>query len=162
MIRTRTPATITLIAVLGGGAIAGQVIAQTSQPAAVKREALAATSEVKAAKGRSLGLSRVIVPAGAELALHRHQGTQVAYVQSGVLTYHVESGSVRVLDGSPDEDPTVVRKIDSGETGKIRAGEWIVEQPTDVHSAANKGKKRVKIYLSTLLRTGAPPSTPVD
>jgi quercetin dioxygenase-like cupin family protein len=117
---------------------------------------------VKGAPGRSLGLSRVIVPVGAELALHRHQGTQVAYVQSGVLTYHVKSGSVRVLDGSPDENPTVIRKIDSGETGKIRAGQWIVEQRADIHRAANRGNRKVKIYLATLLRTGAPPSTPVD
>jgi hypothetical protein len=35
-----------------------------------------------------------------------------------------------------------------------------VEQPSDHHHAANHGKDRVVIYLATLLRHGAPPSTP--
>ena len=44
--------------------------------------------------------------------------------------------------------------------GTLRAGNWIVEQPTTQHSAANRGNKKVVIYLSNLLKTGAPASTP--
>jgi quercetin dioxygenase-like cupin family protein len=96
---------------------------------------------------------------GATIALHHHEGTQVAYIQSGVLTYTVKSGSVTVMSG-PADSPTVVRKINGGQTGKIRAGQWIVEQPSTIHQAANNGSAKIVIYLSTLLRTGAPPSTP--
>jgi hypothetical protein len=71
----------------------------------------------------------------------------------------VKSGSVTVMSG-PADDPTVVRKISGGRTAKIRAGQWIVEQPTTIHQAANHGSTKIVIYLSTLLRTGAPPSTP--
>jgi quercetin dioxygenase-like cupin family protein len=54
----------------------------------------------------------------------------------------------------------VVRKISAGETGQIRAGQWIVEQPSTIHRAANKGKAKIVIYLATLLKKRAPPSTP--
>jgi quercetin dioxygenase-like cupin family protein len=89
---------------------------------------------VKGAAGRRLRLSRVTIPVGGKIALHHHQGTQVAYIQAGVLT--------------------------GGETGRINAGEWIVEQPSTIHQAANKGKAKIVIYLATLLKAGAPPSTP--
>ena len=99
------------------------------------------------------------IPVGGKIALHHHQGTQVAYIQSGVLTYTVKSGGVTVMTG-PADHPTVVRKINGGQTGRINAGEWIVEQPSTIHQAANKGKTKIVIYLATLLRAGAPPSTP--
>ena len=46
--------------------------------------------------------------------------------------------------------------------GIAQGGEWIVEQPSDIHEAANKGSQPVVLYLATLLKTGAPPSTPVS
>ncbi|HWN73561.1 MAG TPA: hypothetical protein VNN15_07140, partial [Solirubrobacterales bacterium] len=54
-----------------------------------------------------------------------------------------------------------VRKIAAGQTGRLSAGQWIVEQPSDIHEAANRGSKPVVIYLATLLQTDAPPATPV-
>jgi quercetin dioxygenase-like cupin family protein len=54
-----------------------------------------------------------------------------------------------------------VRTISAGQTGQIRPGQWIVEQPSDIHQAANNGADPVVIYLATLLKTGAPPATPV-
>lgn len=106
-------------------------------------------------------LSKVVIAPGARLALHRHRGTQVARIVRGVLNYTVQQGSVVVREGNSEEDPTFVRKIKAGQTGRIRAGQWLVEQPSDVHRAANRGSKPVVIFLATLLETGAPPSTPV-
>jgi quercetin dioxygenase-like cupin family protein len=48
----------------------------------------------------------------------------------------------------------------AGRTGRVAAGQWIVEQPSTIHRAANHGKSKIVIYLATLLRTDAPPSTP--
>jgi quercetin dioxygenase-like cupin family protein len=110
---------------------------------------------------RTLVLSRVTVPPGAELALNHHLGSQVAHIQSGVLTYTVRSGSVVVRTGEADQDPKKVRTIAAGQTARLRAGQWIVEQPSDIHEAANRGGAPVTIYLATLLKTGAPPATPV-
>jgi quercetin dioxygenase-like cupin family protein len=158
MRRLRLSLTLSAIGLLATGVLVGHVIAQSGGSSAV-RTPLAQSTKVKGAKGRTLGLSRVMIPVGGEIALHHHEGTQVAYIQKGVLTYTVKSGSVTVMSG-PGDSPTVVRRIAGGQTGRIEAGQWIVEQPSTIHQAANKGKSPIVIYLSTLLRTGAPPSTP--
>ena|SRR6478672_193847 len=158
MRRIRLTVVLAAIGLLATGVLVGHVIAQSGGSSAV-RTPLAQSTEVKGAKGRTLGLSRVTIPVGGEIALHHHEGTQVAYIQKGVLTYTVKSGSVTVMSG-PGDSPTVVRRITGGQTGRIDAGQWIVEQPSTIHQAANKGKSPIVIYLSTLLRTGAPPSTP--
>lgn len=134
--------------------------ASTKAPTAV-RSALAQTSNVQGAPGRTMVLSRVVVEPGAKLATHHHLGTQISRIQSGVLTYTVRRGSAVVRKGESDQNPTVVRKISAGQTARISAGEWLVEQPSDIHEAANRGSSPVVIYLATLLQQGAPPATPV-
>lgn len=106
-------------------------------------------------------LSRVTVKPGARLALHHHLGTQISRVVAGTLTYTVEGGSAVVREGEADQNPTVVRTIKAGQTARIRPGQWLVEQPSDIHRAANRGSVPVVIYLATLLETGAPPATPI-
>jgi quercetin dioxygenase-like cupin family protein len=54
----------------------------------------------------------------------------------------------------------VIKKINAGHTRRIHPGQWIVEQPWVQHRAANHGKEKIVIFLSTLLKHGAPPSTP--
>ena len=143
------------------GAAAGWALANAGKaPPTAKRFALAQAKNVRGAPDRTLGLSRVIIPPGGKIALHHHEGTQAAYIASGVLSYHVHTGHVRVRTGLADQHPTIVRTISAGQTGTIKPGQWIVEQPNDHHSAANHGNKRIVIYLSTLLRHGAPPATP--
>jgi quercetin dioxygenase-like cupin family protein len=159
MRRLRLSLALAAIGLLAAGAIVSHVIAQAGGGSTVKRTALAQSTKVRGAAGRTLGLSRVTIPVHGKIALHHHEGTQVAYIQSGVLTYTVKSGGVTVYSG-PADNSTVVRKISSGQTGKISAGDWIVEQPSTIHRAANKGKAKIVIYLATLLKKGAPPSTP--
>jgi hypothetical protein len=38
-------------------------------------------------------------------------------------------------------------------------GQWLAEQLSDIHEAANRGSAPVVICLATLLESGAPPST---
>jgi quercetin dioxygenase-like cupin family protein len=127
----------------------------------VSRTALAASAQVQGASGRTMVLSKVVVRPGAELALHRHEGTQISRVTAGTLTYTVERGSATLHEGDAEADPRLLRRIGAGQTAKVKAGQWLVEPPSDVHRAANRGTTPVVIYLATLLRTGAPPSTPV-
>jgi quercetin dioxygenase-like cupin family protein len=147
-------------ALVAVGAVAGWAVAGVEDAPTAKRIPLAATKNVRGAEDRRLELSRVVIPAGVELARHHHEGTQIAFMDKGVLHYTVYKGSVTVKRGAPGEEPKVIRKIKAGETGKIRAGQWFVEQPSDHHGAANRGKEKVVVYLANLLRTGAPPSTP--
>ncbi len=127
----------------------------------VKRFALARSTHPRGAPGRSLALSRVVIKPGAKLALHHHQGTQISFTRNGTLSYHVQQGRVKVREAAYDDGAQVVREIKAGQTGKVRAGQWLIEQPTDFHRAANKGDERIVSYLATLLKTGAPPSAPV-
>jgi hypothetical protein len=80
---------------------------------------------------------------------------------AGTLTYTVRRGSAVVRKGESDQSPRTVRTIGAGETAPIRTGQWIVEQPSDIHEAANRGSAPVVLYISTLLKTGAPAATPV-
>jgi mannose-6-phosphate isomerase-like protein (cupin superfamily) len=134
--------------------------ASASTPAPVRKD-FAQTESVQGAPGRTMVLSKVTVPPGAKLALHHHLGTQISRVTAGTLTYTVRRGEAEVFEGE-GEAATPVRTITAGQTARITAGQWLVEQPSDIHQAANRGAGPVVIYLATLLKDGAAPSTPVD
>jgi quercetin dioxygenase-like cupin family protein len=157
----RLLAILALAGAFASGALLPAAFGQSTAAPTAIRNALAQTDHVQGAPNRNLVLSRVVVEPGAELALHHHLGTQVARIQSGVLTYTVRRGSVVVRRGESDQQPQTVRTIEAGQTGRIRAGQWIVEQPSDIHQATNLGSTPVVIYLATLLKAGAPPATPV-
>jgi quercetin dioxygenase-like cupin family protein len=164
MPRTRPAFLLSALALCVAGALGALLpgaFGQTQAAPGVIRNALAQTSQVQGAPQRTLVLSRVVVAPGAQLALHHHLGTQVAHIESGVLTYTVRRGQVVVRSDESDQRPTTVRSIKAGQTGRIGAGQWIVEQPSTIHQAANKGSTPVVIYLATLLQKGAPPATPV-
>ena len=150
-------ASVAIFAV-GGSAGAIAVSAITDDPPAPKYNSLARTVGPIGAPERALGLSRVVIQPGAKIPLHYHEGTQVSYIQTGTLTYTVRNGGVKVMTG-PGDDGTVVRRIKAGQTGKIKAGQWIVEQPTTIHRANNFGDGKIVIYLSNLLKKNAKPST---
>jgi quercetin dioxygenase-like cupin family protein len=113
------------------------------------------------AEGYELGLTKVAIPAGVTLGLHRHPGMQLARVIAGDLTLYVRRGAVPVYRGRADA-AIEVRRIRSGQTGVVHAGEWIVETRDDVHRGANKGKVKVRIVIASLFRIGAPAAIPVS
>jgi quercetin dioxygenase-like cupin family protein len=159
--RPRIFIALALVGAFAAGGVLPGAFAQTKVAPTAIRNALAQTAKVQGAPGRTLVLSRVEVEPGAKLALHHHLGTQVAHVEAGTLTYTIREGSVVVRKGESDQSPSTVRKIAAGQTGAIHSGQWIVEQPSDIHEAANNGGVPVVIYLATLLKTGAPAATPV-
>jgi len=135
--------------------------AMRQAPAQATRTALAQKVDPAGGPGRTLGLSRVTIPAQTRLGLHRHPGTQIAYIQKGTLTYTVMTGVVTVYHGVADQNPQVVRRVGAGQTGRVQAGEWVVEPPSAVHFGANRGDTPVRILLATLFKNGSPPSIPV-
>jgi len=145
---------VAFLAALGGAATVLAITPVGSQP--VVRTALAEARNPAGAPGKTLGLSRVTVDPGGSLPLHRHPGTQTAYIARGALTYTVVMGRVVVRRGNPETDARVVRTIRGGQTAVIRAGSWIVERPGTIHRAANRGGRQIVIWLATLFRTGAP------
>lgn len=79
----------------------------------------------------------------------------------GTLTYTVREGVVKVFRGAADDHPRLVRKVRAGQTGTVRAGEWVIERPHDVHFGANETDRPVVILLATLFKTGSPAAIPV-
>jgi quercetin dioxygenase-like cupin family protein len=161
LLRSRLLLLSALLGAFASGAVLPGALGQTKAEPTAVRNALAETSQVQGAPGRTIVLSKVTVEPGAELALHHHRGTQVARIQAGTLTYTVRRGSLVVRRGESDREPPTVRTVKAGQTARIQTGQWIVEQPSDIHEAANRGSAPVVIYLATLLKTGAPPATPV-
>ena len=159
--RLWSPLVLALIGAFVLGATLPGAFAQTEAAPTVVRNALAQSAKVQGAPGRTMVLSRVEVEPGAQLALHHHLGTQISHVEAGTLTYTVRQGSAVVRAGESDQGPRLVRTIKAGQTARIKAGQWLVEQPSDIHEAANNGSVPVVIYLATLLKSGAPPATPV-
>jgi quercetin dioxygenase-like cupin family protein len=157
--RTRRIGAIGLVAVAIPAAAAGGYAVAAGQPT---RSDLATAKNPVGGKGRTLGLTRVTIPAGAQLAAHTHPGTEIARIEQGTLTYTVErDGSVPVYRGDAGSARRL-RVIRPGQTARLRAGDWIVEQPGMVHHAANNTGGRVVILLSSLFPNGAPPSTPAS
>jgi quercetin dioxygenase-like cupin family protein len=159
--RPKLAIVLALIVAFALGAVLPGAFGETNAEPTAIRTALAESDHVEGAAGRTMVLSRVVIQPGAKLALHHHLGTQISRVTAGTLTYTVERGSAVVHEGESGVDERLVRKIGAGETARIRPGQWLIEQPSDIHRAANHGSTPVVIYLATLLEGGAAPSTPV-
>jgi quercetin dioxygenase-like cupin family protein len=158
MCRSATLAVAVLLPVVAVGAYAAGA---RQAPAQTTRTVLAQAVDPSGGRGRTLALSQVTIPAHTRLGLHRHPGTQIAYVQKGTLTYTVKTGVVKVYRGAADRNPRVVRRVAAGQTGTVHAGEWVIERPRAVHFGANEGERPILILLATLFRNGSPPSIPV-
>ncbi|MEN9506235.1 MAG: hypothetical protein RI958_2161 [Actinomycetota bacterium] len=124
----------------------------TAEP--IRRDELGQAAPANA-PGQQLYLQRVTIAPGAQLAQHFHQGTQVAYVESGTLTYNIVSGSVAVTDSSGATTTTTGPAVI-----EIAPGSWLVETDQVTHYGANAGDEPVVILLTALLVDGAPMATP--
>jgi quercetin dioxygenase-like cupin family protein len=158
-LRSRTM--FVLFTILAAGIVTGSyaTAALRATPKPAVRDPLASVSNPINGKGETLGLDKVTIPVGTVLALHHHPGSDIAYVQQGELTYSVKSGHVTVMSG-PASAPRVVRQISAGQTGTLKAGDWIAENPSVIHHAANNGKQPIVIYISWLYPIGAPAAIP--
>ncbi|MBV9412947.1 MAG: cupin domain-containing protein [Acidimicrobiia bacterium] len=108
------------------------------------------------APGQRLYLQQVTIAPHAKLAEHFHQGTQLARVMSGTLTYNIVSGTAAVTraDGKAEDatGPTTVF---------LQPGDSLVETASLIHYGANDTDAPVVIELAALLEQGAPLATPV-
>lgn len=127
----------------------------------VVRQVLTGTSP-DAAPGHVLELSRVVIPAGEEIATHTHPGPQLAFIESGTLGYSIiEGGEVEVTRSAGTSDAEV-ETYGAGDTLELRTGDSILEPEGMVHGSSNDTDEPVIIYLSTLFQQGEPASSPAD
>jgi len=146
-------------AVVGGVVEAGRAASAAPAPTAQRIDLAAGYPSF--ARGYRLSLTEAVLPAGSGFPPHRHPGMQVAYVQSGTLTYRVFQGKVKIFRGHPGSTQKLVRVLHAGQTGSIKPGQWLIETPSLHHQGVNAGHKRVVILLASLLRSDEPPAIPV-
>jgi quercetin dioxygenase-like cupin family protein len=154
-----------LIAVAALGAIGGGIAtAAMVRATAVERDVLSRIVNPRGADGRTMYLQRVVVPAGAKLPLHMHDGSQIAGITSGTLRYTVvKGGKVKVVDmDSVGQVPKVIHTILPGETYDVKAGEGVVEPSGMQHKVEALPGEDVVIYVSSLLENGKPLSVRVE
>ena len=145
-----------LVALVAIGVVGAAVAADAAKDKEPIRRVVYGTTEPQNSPGQSLILQTVEVDPGATLPEHFHEGTQLATIKAGVLTYAIVSGSVLVMH----PHGTTETVSGPGEV-KLRVGDTIVENEALVHYGANKGKKTVIIDIAALLHDGSPLSTAV-
>lgn len=150
---------LTAVLALAGCQAAPTASVETTSGASlppVVRQVLAA-GDPAAAPGERLELVRYTIQPGTALPAHHHPGMQLAYVESGTLTYNVIEGEVTITsaDGAP-------RKVGPGETATVVAGEWLVETEDIVHFGENGGPDPLVILAASLLEAGQPAAIPVS
>jgi quercetin dioxygenase-like cupin family protein len=108
------------------------------------------------APGQTLYLQRVTIAPHAKLAEHFHEGTQVARVTSGTLTYNIVSGTATITRGNGrSEEHSAPKRV------LLHPDDWIIERAGLEHFGANDTDEPVVIELAALLEDGAPVATPV-
>lgn len=138
-------------------AIADDVDEEPVNPhAAVVREVVN-EGNPEAAPGQVLQLVRYYIPPNVSLPVHIHPGMQVAYVESGTLTYTVVEGTATFIraDGEFGELP-------AGETTEFNIGDSVVEEQGMVHFGENKTDKPVILLVASLFEADVPPSSLVE
>ena len=126
----------------------------------VQRQLLQSTTTDRA-PGQTLELSRVIIPAGQEIAAHTHPGAQLAVIAEGTLTYTVLTGQVQVTRDAGSANAKA-ETVTAGRSVELRTGDTVVETVNMVHTAKNTTGGPVVIYLSSLFPEGAPASSPAQ
>jgi quercetin dioxygenase-like cupin family protein len=152
--RTVLVTSVVIASLVAGSAIAAAQTTSTNN--GVTRIELAEGAPANA-PGQVLYLQEVRIAPGAKLPVHFHEGTQVASVRKGVLTYEIVAGSATRTraDGT-------VETFDAPATNKLPKGDALLEPESDEHRGSNDTKKTVMILVAALLAQGAPLATPAD
>jgi quercetin dioxygenase-like cupin family protein len=154
------PAVLLIAVVVAIVAVVLVAIGDDDPPAAVPANGITRTPLGQAnptnAPGQTLYLQRVTIEPHSKLVEHFHQGTQVARVTSGTLTYNIVTGSATITRANgKTEELSAPKKI------LLHADDWIVETAGLEHFGANDTDEPVVIELTALLQDGAPMATPV-
>lgn len=141
---------------LAGSALAQQPAATPqATPSAVVREILN-DGHPAAAPGQVLELVRYTIPPQMTLPVHIHPGMQVAFVESGTLTYTVVEGEATVTQGG------VPGTLGAGEEVDLNPGDTVTEPAGMVHFGANRTDAPIVLLVASLFAADEPPSAIVE
>ncbi len=128
----------------------------TSAP--VRTEVLDDLVDPPGATGRTLSLVRYHIAPGAKLVPHVHPGVQMARIESGTLTYTIESGTALVRRAGDDTDTEVTGPT----TITLEAGDSVIERGDMVHFGENRTDEPLVIIATLLTETGHDLAEPVS
>lgn len=137
-------------------AIADSSVSPTTT-VAVRTEILDDLTDPPGAAGRTLSLVRYHIAPGAKLVPHVHPGVQMARIESGTLTYTIESGTALVRRAGSDADSEVTGPT----TITLVAGDSVVERGDMVHFGENRSAKPLVIIATLLTEDGRDLAVPV-
>jgi len=129
------------------GSTAGSTPGTATAP--VVKQVLNQQADPPGAPGRTLTLMRYVIAPGAKLSPHVHPGIQLAYIESGTLTYTIVSGTANVRRGGADPTP-----VTGPTTITLDAGDAVNETGDMVHFGANDGSVPLVILASLLTEDG--------
>lgn len=112
----------------------------------VVRDLLAQMQDPPGADGRTLTLARYTIAPGAQLPAHVHPGVQMAWIESGALTYTVESGTAIVHRGGAHD----AQDVTGPAVVTLEAGDAVTELGDMVHFGANDTELPIVIVASLL------------
>lgn len=148
---------LSITVALPQSAIADDAVATPVNPhAAVVREVVN-EGHPEAAQGQVLQLVRYYIPPNISLPIHIHPGMQVAYVESGTLTYTVVEGTATYIRANGE-----MGELNAGETADFVIGDSVVEPQGMVHFGENKTDKPVILLVASLFEADVPPSSLVE
>src|SRR5690349_17920725 len=134
-------ALVVLVVLATGASAAAQTTTSTTTPTpttagsatsnGITRDALGQAAPANG-PGQELYLQRVTIAPGAKLPEHFHQGTQVAHIVSGVLTYEIISGSATVTRAKG-----ATQTVAAPATIKLRTGDGLIETQGLAHQGSN-------------------------
>ncbi len=133
----------------GPSAPGGTAPSGTGAAEPVVKQVLAQMADPPGAPGRTLTLIRYTIAPSAKLSAHVHPGVQLASIESGTLTYTVESGRavIRRAGGTTEQ-------VDGPAITQLRPGDAVQESGDMVHFGANDTGQPVVITASLLTETG--------
>ncbi|HET8930223.1 MAG TPA: cupin domain-containing protein [Acidimicrobiales bacterium] len=135
----------------------GESPTTTSTTVAVRSEVLGDLVDPPGGDGSTLSLVRYHIAPGAKLTPHIHPGVQMARIESGTLTYTIESGTALVRRAGTEADTEV-----SGPTTiTLEAGDTVIERGDMVHFGENRSEKPLVIIATLLTADGQELAVPV-
>ena len=158
---------LVVVAMVGLGPVGARQDATATVPAAspsavpVVRELLG-HGLPPGAPGQNLDLVRYTIAPGATLPIHVHPGMQLAFIESGELTYHVLLGDVPVTRAVNQPDSALTETLTAGQATVLRPNDAIVEAPGVVHYGENLGTEPVVILAATLFVSDQAPAIVVN
>ena len=142
--------------------VVGSISSVTSEDAptttvTVRTDVLGDLVDPPGGDGSTLSLVRYRIAPGAKLEPHIHPGVQMARIESGTLTYTIESGTALVRRAGTDVDAEVTGPT----TITLEAGDTVVERGDMVHFGENRSENPLVIIATLLTEDGRDLAVPV-